>query len=89
MYMNYCRYEGTYKELWRCLNDVEAHVGQYAEYEVSDDEIQWFRNIVELFHDFLCEQRLMDENGNLDMNELDKICETMSQSYEEEDEDEE
>ena len=89
MYMSYCRYEGTYKELRRCLNDVEEHVGQYAEYVVSDEEIQWFRNLVELFHDFLCDQRLMDECGNLNMEALDKICETMGRSYDEEEEEDE
>lgn len=86
MYMSYCRYEGTYKELRRCLNDVEEHVEQYAEYEVSDEEIEWFKNMVELFHEFLCDHRLMDECGNLDMKAVEDVCDTMRRSYEEEDE---
>ena len=86
MYMSYCRYEGTYSELRSCLSDVEEHVNEEAEYEVSDREIQWFRNMVELFHEFLCEQELMDEDGNLDMNALDKVCEAMAKRYDEEEE---
>lgn len=86
-YMSYCRYEGTYSELRACLNDVEEHINEEAEYEVSDREIQWFRNMVELFHEFLCEQELMDEDGNLDNEALDRVCEAMTKSYDEEEED--
>ena len=86
-YMGYCKYEGTYSELRRCLNDAEEHVNEEAEYEVSNREIQWFRNMVELFHEFLCDQELMDEDGNLEMDRLDEICEAMAKSYDEEEED--
>lgn len=88
MYMSYCRYEGTYSELRACLNDAEEHINEYAEYEVSDREIQHFRNMIELFHEFLCEQELMDEDGNLDWDAIDKVCEAMRKSYDEEDEEE-
>lgn len=81
MYMSYCKYEGTYSELRACLNDAEEHVNEEAEYEVSAREIQWFRNMVELFHEFLCDQELMDEDGNLDMEQLDKVCKSMAKSY--------
>lgn len=84
-YMSYCKFEGTYSELRNCLVDVEEHVNEEAEYEVSGREIDWFRNIVEMFHDFLCDQELLDEYGNLKMRRLDEICETMSKSYEPED----
>ncbi len=86
-YMSYCRYEGTYSELRACLNDVEEHVNKEAEYEVSDHEIQHFRNMVEYFHDFLCNMELLDEDGNLDDDALDAVCEAMAKSYEEEEED--
>ena len=88
MYMSYCRYEGTYSELRACLHDVEEHVEEYAEYEVSDREIQHFRNMVELSHEFLCEQELLDEDGNLDWDEIDKVCAAMAKSYAEEEEEE-
>lgn len=88
MYMSYCRYEGTYSELRACLNDAEEHVNQYAEYKVSDREIQHFRNMVELFHEFLCEQGLLDADGNLDRDEIDKVCAAMAKSYAEEEEEE-
>ena len=86
-YMSYCRYEGTYSELRACLNDVEEHVNEDAEYEVSDHEIQHFRNMVEYFHDFLCNMELLDEDGNLDDDALDAVCEAMAKSYEQEEED--
>lgn len=88
MYMSYCRFEGTYAELRTCLNDVEEHVNQEAEYEVSDEEIQNFRNMVEYFHDFLCNMELLDEDGNLDIDALDEVCEAMAKSYDEEEEEE-
>ena len=84
MYMSYCRFEGTYCELRAYLNDVEEHVNEEAEYEVSDHEIQQFRNMVEYFHDFLCNMELLDEDGNLDMDAIDSVCETMKKSYGEE-----
>ena len=85
-YMSYCRFEGTYFELRACLSDVEEHVNEEAEYEVSDREIREFRNMVEYFHDFLCNQELLDEYGDLNMSRLDEIAEAMSKSYDEEDE---
>lgn len=88
-YMSYCRFEGTFYELRNCLSDVEEHVNEEAEYEVSSREIQEFRNMVEYFHDFLCNMELLDENGDLDMDELDNVCEAMARSYGEEDEEEE
>ena len=86
-YMSYCRYEGTYSELRACLNDVEEHINEEAEFEVSDHEIQHFRNMVEYFHDFLCNMELLDEDGNLDDDALDAVCEAMAKSYEPEEED--
>lgn len=84
--MSYCRQENTYAALREALSDVEEHVNGEAEYEVSDREIQQFRDMVEYFHEFLCEQELMDQNGDLDMDRLDEICEAMAKSYGEEDE---
>ena len=84
MYMSYCRHEGTYAELRACLGDAEEHINEEAEYEVSDREIQYFKNMVELFHDFLCNQELLDEYGDLQMDRLDEICEAMSKSYDSE-----
>lgn len=80
-YMSYCRFEGTYHELRACLSDVEEHVNEEAEYKVSEREIQEFRNMVEYFHDFLCEQELLDEDGNLDWDAIENVCEAMGKSY--------
>lgn len=90
MYMSYCRYEGTYSELSACLRDAQEHIDEEAEYEVSSHEIQHFRNMVELFHEFLCENELLNDDGNLDWDAVDKVCEAMTKSYNnEEDEDDE
>ena len=86
MYMNYCKFEGTYSELRVCLNDVEEHVEEYAEYATSSEEIKWFKNLVELFHEFLCDQQIIDECGDLDREALDAVCEKMAKSYCEEEE---
>lgn len=86
MYMSYCRHEGTYSELRACLSDAEEHINEEAEYDVSDREIQYFKNTVELFHEFLCNQELLDEFGDLKMDRLDEIGEAMSKSYDPEDE---
>jgi len=84
MYMSYCRFEGTYAELRACLADVEEHVNEEAEYEVSHREIENFCNMVEFFHEFLCKQELLDENGDLDMDQLHCIADAMAKSYDEE-----
>lgn len=85
MYMSYCRYEGTYNELRRCLHDAQEHIDEEAEYDVSEDEIQHFRNMVELFHEFLRDNSLMDCDGRLDWTAIDAVCEAMKKSYDEED----
>ena len=89
MYMSYCKFEGTLDELKVCLNDVDEHVSGEAEDEVSDEEIRHFRNMVEYFVGWLNDQALLDEDGCLDYDELDKVCEAMEQSYQEEEEEDE
>ena len=87
MNMSYCRQENTYAALRECLCDVEEHVNEEAPYEVSRREIREFRNMVEYFHEFLCNMELLDEDGNLDNEALDRVCEAMAKSYDEEEED--
>lgn len=81
MYMSYCRFEGTKAELSACLTEVEDHIYEEAEYEVSDREIGHFRQMVESFVSFLGEHDLLDEDGELDEEVLDAICETMKKGY--------
>lgn len=82
-YMSYCRFEGTRQELRTCLNVVEEHVYEEAEYEVSEREINHFKAMVKEFHDFMYEMNLLDENGDLNQNQLETICEQMGMAYEE------
>ena len=81
MYMSYCRFEGTKAELNACLDEVNEHIYEEAEYEVSDREIQHFRQMVERFVEFMDENELLDEYGELDNSRLDEICEAMSKGY--------
>ena len=86
MYMSYCRFEGTHQELKACLSDVEEHVNEEAEYEVSDREINHFRSMVEDFVGWLNDMALLDEDGDIDRDALDQVCETMAKRYEQEEE---
>lgn len=81
MYMSYCRHEGTFTELRACLSDADEHYCEEAEYEVSDREIRYFREMVEYFVDWCSEMSLIDENGELDREKLDEICEMMGKSF--------
>lgn len=81
MYMSYCRFEGTRSELNACLADVEEHAYEEAEYEVSDREINHFRQMVEHFYGWMVDMGLIDFNGELDRETLNDICEKMGKSY--------
>ena len=84
MYMGYCRFEGTNAELRACLGVVEEHVYEEAEYEVSDHEICQFKDMVNIFYGWMCDMALIDDNGELDKDELGRMCEAMAKSYPEE-----
>lgn len=81
MYMSYCRFEGTRQELRACINEVENHIYEEAEYEVSDNEIREFKQMVKDFYNFMADMELLDENGELDENVLDEISEKMALSF--------
>ena len=78
MYMSYCRFEGTAQELHACMGDVEDHVNQEAEYAVSDHEIRHFRNMVIDFAGWLYDMGLLNADGEIDEEELDRVCESMA-----------
>ena len=89
MYMSYCRYEGTRKELKACFYDAIEHMTGEAEYAVSDREIKHFRSMVEEMITWLRDDMdLLDEEGELDTDALDRICEALAQAAPEGDEDE-
>ena len=77
MYMSYCRFEGTYSELRRCLDDVEEHVNEEVTSPVSSREVDFFMKTVLDFGDWLQEMSLLDEDGFLDRSRLEEICEAM------------
>lgn len=83
-YMSYCRFEGTLHELRACMADVDEHVNEEAEYEVSDREIKCFKDMIYEVVGWLNDQCLLDEYGDVDEEQLDTICEAMEKSYGEE-----
>ena len=84
MYMSYCRFEGTHQELRACLEDVEEHIQEEAEYKVSENEIEHFQNMVRDFYSWLVDYELITEDGELDEEMLERACEYMRKSYREE-----
>ena len=84
MYMSYCRYEGTLQEIRACLSDADEHINGEAEYKVSDDEIRHFKNMITEIYEWMNDQALINEYGELDEDELDRICEAMQNATEEE-----
>ena len=83
MYMSYCRFEGTRQELNACLNNVVEHIDGEAEYKVSDGEIRQFRNMVVEFTEWLLNMGLLDNDGELNTEQLNNICEAMKHTKEE------
>ena len=86
MYMSYCRFEGTLMELKACMDTVEEHTNEEAVYEVSENEVGKFREMVELFHGWMQDMGLVTYDGELDEQELDRVCDMMRQSFETDDE---
>lgn len=84
MYMSYCRFEGTKAELNACIDEVAAHVNEEAEYEVSEREIECFRDMVHNFASFLRDSCILDDAGEIDEDMLDDVCYSMGMSYAEE-----
>ena len=85
MYMSYCRFEGTRHELGACIGEVYDHINEEAEYEVSENEIQNFRQMVESFVELLNDAEILTEYGEINEEALDQVCEKMAKSFGEED----
>lgn len=73
-------------ELSACLGDVCEHINEESECEVSDHEIEHFRQMVYLFVDFLNDAELLTEGGEVDEVALDEICDKMRKKWDEEEE---
>lgn len=82
MYMSYCKFEGTRQELAVCLGDVMEHLNDEAEYKVSDREIANFRQMVKDFYEFMVDAELLTEEGELDEDMLERICDVMERGDE-------
>ena len=79
MYMSYCRFEGTRQELGVCLDTVYEHINEEAEYRVSENEIANFRQMVKDFYEFLYQTEILDDDGELDEEMLESICDKMEE----------
>ena len=74
-------------ELTSCLNTVEEHVNHEAEYAVSENEINNFQQMVQDFVGWLHDMALLDDEGYLDEDALNDVCDEMSKTNKEDDED--
>lgn len=83
MYMSYCRIEGTYQELQAVLNDVQDHINGEAEYPISERERECFKDMVYWFHDFMLDNCLIDEDGEVDSRELENVLVQMAHGADE------
>lgn len=79
--MSYCRFEGALAELRACLSVVEEHLNEEAEYPVSEREIACFDSMVREFFDFLKDADLIDDDGELDRDMLNAICDKLERGY--------
>ena len=86
MYMSYCRFEGTFNEMVQCLADVEKHIYGEASDKISDNEIEQFKKMTVEFFDFLKDNYLVTQDGELDGIVLDRICESMAKACVDEEE---
>lgn len=80
MYMSYCRFEGTHHELRACLSDVDEHLMEEAEYPVSENEIDHFRDMVTEFFDWMQENELIPDDCEINEEQLAGICRAMQES---------
>lgn len=82
MYMSYCRFEGTRAELNVCMDEVTDHYNEEAEYEVSDNEITQFKDMVYEVVDFLKNTDIIDDDVEINHEQLDRICLMMAKGGE-------
>lgn len=81
--MSYGRQENTYAALREALGDVSDHINEEAQYPVSEREIMEFRHMMQFVVEFMYENDLLDEDGELDDEALCRVCEAMSHGMEE------
>ena len=82
--MNFAKFFALAKEAG--IQESQLSIGKSSATSITlfHHEIENFCNMVEFFHEFLCQQELLDENGDLDMDQLHCIADAMAKSYDEE-----
>lgn len=83
MYMSYCRFEGTNAELNACLNVVQEHINEEAEFAVSSREIDYFEDMIRTVHAFMIDNEILDCAGDIDEDALQEILYKMRKTQEE------
>jgi ribosomal protein S15P/S13E len=70
------------------LNEAQEHINGEAEDKVSAREIECFKDIIRDVVDFLNDNCLLDEDGMIDREGLDDVCQAMAKAgiYAEEEE---
>lgn len=69
-------------ELQACFDAVNDHVNGEAEYAISDREIYNFKRMVGDIAEFLRENDLLDEDGEINQTALDDACAAMERGEE-------
>lgn len=69
-------------ELQACFEAVEEHVNGEAEYSISEREIYNFKRMIGDIAEFLYNNDLLDENGEINQTALDDVCAAMERGEE-------
>ena len=75
MYMSYCRNEGTYHEITACIDAAQEIIDSDStdRSTMSDREAHYFVEILRTVQNFLIENELLDEFGDLGEEKLDGL----------------
>ena len=75
MNMSYCRFRNTRNDLRDCINALsERNIS-------SDEEKRAAKEIINMMLDFLNDEDLLDDEGNLNEETLDNIIEQCDEEY--------
>lgn len=69
-------------ELQACFEAVEEHVNGEAEYPISEREIHNFKRMIGDIAEFLYNNDLLHENGEINQTALDDVCTAMERGEE-------
>jgi len=84
MNMSYCRWRNTLNDLRDCINDATDHINEEAEYKVSPEEINAFKNMMYEAYEFMAYTAgIIGSDGELDDDALERACEALGKEWSE------